>query len=377
MMGIRRVVYYLTHWEVWHWFAKYIIIGPAWVWFCIKARSPWFFTPSNPGIKFGGFLGETKSEIYNKLPPGSYPRSIYIDPKQSLPDIESAIVASGLRYPIAAKPDVGQMGLMFRKIESRMQLRQYHSVMTSKYIIQEFIDYPTEVSVFYYRMPGSQRGKISGFIRKELMEVIGDGTSTLKQLIENYPRAQFRLEELFSKHENKLNQVVLKYDRVVLSEALNLSRGGRLINLNHEIDDQLIDIFDKFSHQTNFLYGRYDIKCRSVEDLKQGKNFSILEFNGCGGEAHHVYSGYSFIRACWILIQHWNILYKISRQNQLNGVQPWSYNEGLEFIQNARKYFSDLKDLDTRFYFASENEKRISRTILPQIPATELQQHVA
>lgn len=374
---IRKAFYYLTHWETWHWFAKYIIIGPAWVWLCIKAKSFWFFTPSNPGITFGGFLGETKSEVYNKLPADSYPRSIYINPKQSLCEIEQEMERQGLTYPVAVKPNVGMMGLMFRKVESRQQLRQYHSVMKVDYIVQEFIEYPIEVSVFYYRMPGEKSGRISGFIRKELMEVVGDGSSTLKDLIYKYPRAQYRLRELFSKHEDKLNDVFKKGEHYILSEALNLSRGGRLVNLKQENDQRLLDLFDRFSHHTGFLYGRYDIKCRSVEDLKQGRNFSILEFNGCGGEAHHVYSGYSFLHACWILIQHWVVLYKISTKNKRNGFEPWAHNDGLEFMRKARKHFDELKCLDSRFYFAPEKEKRISKTILPGLATAELQQHVA
>ena len=58
---LRRALYYITHWESWHWFAKYILIAPAWAWFCLRARTLWFFTPSNPAITFGGFAGETKT----------------------------------------------------------------------------------------------------------------------------------------------------------------------------------------------------------------------------------------------------------------------------------------------------------------------------
>jgi hypothetical protein len=196
----------------------------------------------------------------------------------------------------------------------------------------------------------------------------------LKDLILKYPRAQYRLPELLGKHENRLKDVLKDGEHFILSEALNLSRGGRIVSLSHENDDRLLSVFDEFSHHTNFLYGRYDVKCHSVEDLKQGKNFSILEFNGCGGEAHHVYAGHSFLRACLILIQHWNILYKISNKNRLSGIEPWGHQQGLEFLRNARKHFDALKILDNSFCFVSEKEKRISRTILP---ATELQQHVA
>lgn len=241
------------------------------------------------------------------------------------------------------------MGFMFRKIESYRQLIQYHSAMNADYIIQEYIDYPLEVSVFYYRIPGENKGHISGFIRKEYMKVVGDGVSTLKDLILTYDRAQFRLDELFSKHQKRLDEIIPDGQAYVLSDALNLSRGGKLINLNHEIDDEMLRLFDGLSHYAGFYYGRYDIKCSSISNLKKGKDFSILEFNGCGGEAHHVYSGYSFFEACRILIDHWNIMYKISRKNHEMGVAPWSYSRGSTYMKAVRKHFDALRNLDLKF----------------------------
>jgi hypothetical protein len=37
-------------------------IAPVWGWYCLKVKSVWFFTPSNPTIAFGGFEGETKKK---------------------------------------------------------------------------------------------------------------------------------------------------------------------------------------------------------------------------------------------------------------------------------------------------------------------------
>src|SRR5687767_5201167 len=126
---LKKAIRYITHWEDWHWFAKYILISPAWAWFCWKARSLWFFTPANPTIIFGGFIGETKREIYDQLPPSSYPKSIYISPSISLTELQSLIASHQFSFPFVVKPDAGMMGLMFRKIESMEQLRQYHAVM--------------------------------------------------------------------------------------------------------------------------------------------------------------------------------------------------------------------------------------------------------
>jgi hypothetical protein len=350
---IKKAIRYIAHWEDWHWFAKYILISPAWLWICLKARSFWFFTPSNPSITFGGFIGETKQEIYKQLPSSRYPKSTYISPLISFQELESVVASHHFSFPLAVKPDIGMMGFMFRKIESMEQLRQYHGVMPVDYIVQDLVTYPVEVSVFYYRYPNEAKGHITGFLKKEYLEVAGDGKSTLRALILNCPRAQFRLKEMFSKHKSKLDTVIPAGERFQLSHALNLSRGGRLISLEHEKDEQLLKVFDDLSYYSkHFYYGRYDIRCASVGDLKQGKNFSILEYNGCGAEPHHVYgNGNSFFTACRILIEHWNILYKISTYNYKQGVARWSYLDGLRFTRKAKEHFKRLRELDSTFEF--------------------------
>ena len=352
---VRKAIYYITHWETWHWFAKYIVIGPVWLWLCLKARSFWFFTASNPTITFGGFTGESKSEIYKQLPLNTYPASICVSPSLSLTEISSRIDSAGLSFPLAVKPDIGMMGFMFRKVETLDQLRQYHEAMPADYLLQQWIEYPLEVSVFYYRHPGSRKGNITGFVKKEFMEVTGDGKSTLEELIKNYPRAQFRIKEMRSKHAGKLHEIIPCGERFCLSYALNLSRGGRLVSLEDEKDERLLKVFDDLSHYTGkFFYGRYDIKCSSIEDLKSGKNFSILEYNGSGAEAHHVYgNGNSFFKACRILIDHWIVLFNISAYNRRHGITPWTHNEGAEFTKNARRHFIKLRDLDSSFDFVT------------------------
>lgn len=342
----KATLYRLTRWETWDWRIKYILIAPAWFWFCLRARSPWFFTAANPTLTFGGFDGESKKEMYAQLPPGSYPKSFYASPRTSFTEVEK--LAETMGFPLAVKPEVGKMGLMFRRINTVGKLQEYHEKIQCRYIVQEFINYPLEVSVFYYRIPGEEKGNITGFIRKDFMEVTGDGHSTLWELILKYPRATFRLDEMKAKHKARLHQVLLPGERYCLSPALNLSRGGKLVSLEQEKDERLLKVFDHISHYTgNFYYGRYDIKCRSIEELKEGKNFSILEYNGSGAEPHHVYgNGYNLIQACAILISHWGMLYRISRKNHNNGINYWPLNRGWKFISHAAKKIKLLKELD-------------------------------
>jgi len=321
---------------------------PVWLWHCLRARSFWFFTPSNPTLTFGGFEGESKREMYEQLPLDTYPKSVYILQSMSWDHVFEILKQNRISFPFAAKPDIGMMGFMFRKMEKESDLKNYHEMIMADYIIQDYISFPLEVSVFYYRFPREEKGTITGFLKKEFLSITGDGISTLNDLIENYPRARFRLEEIKLKHREKLKVVIPKGEIYYLSYALNLSRGGKLVSLAHEIDEELLSVFDKLSHYTKqFYYGRYDIKCASVPDLKKGINFSILEYNGCGAEPHHAYgNGNTLFQAYAIFLHHWQILYKISRINRKIGVQPWKFNKGLQHLASAKKYFRRLKALE-------------------------------
>ncbi|MEJ7674322.1 MAG: hypothetical protein WKF59_16910 [Chitinophagaceae bacterium] len=99
--------------------------------------------------------------------------------------------------------------------------------------------------------------------------------------------------------------------------------------------------------QSTFITARYDIKCASVEDLKQGKNFSILEYNGSGAEPHHAYgNGNTLWQAHKIFLHHWKILYQISKYNHEHGIHYWDFKRGLKFQIAARKEYNLLKKID-------------------------------
>ena len=321
---------------------------PAWLWYCMRSRSFWFFTPSNPTLTFGGFEGESKKEMYDQLPPGTYPKTILIRHNISVEDALKTVCENNFAYPFAVKPDVGMMGFMFRTISNQEEFLQYHKLMPADYLVQEYVKYPLELSVFYYRFPNEKKGNITGFIKKEFLAVTGDGRSNLLQLISNYERVRFRIEEMKSKHKDKLCNIIPEGEVFYLSHALNLSRGGKLVSLAHEKDDRLLKVFDELSHYAgHFYYGRYDIKCTSIEDLKQGINFSILEYNGCGAEPHHIYgNGNTLFEAYRIVLHHWKVLYTISKYNERNGVGYWEFRKGYKFLKNAKKHFKQLKQLD-------------------------------
>ena len=153
------------------------------------------------------------------------------------------------------------------------------------------------------------------------------------------------------KHADDLQEIVPLNQRHYLTHAANLNRGANFINLEHLIDDQLLHIFDNLSHYAKFYYGRYDLKCASIDELKKG-NFTILEFNGSGEEPNHVYNaGYSLAQAQKEFLMHWKVLYEISAINHKKGIRYWPFEKGWRYLKEAKKYFKELEECDTKILF--------------------------
>src|SRR5258707_13338310 len=125
-MGIKKFFQVMTNCELWNFYVLYFPIGPVWFWYCLRSCSLWFFSSSNPTIKFGGFHGEGKKEMYDQLPPHLVPRTIYIMHDLPFEEVRRNIREAGFTYPFIVKPDVGMKGILFRKIDSEDQLHKYH-----------------------------------------------------------------------------------------------------------------------------------------------------------------------------------------------------------------------------------------------------------
>lgn len=341
----------LTHWESWHFHIKYIPILPVWLWYCLRSRSLWFFTASNPTLTFGGMDGEGKEEMYKQLPPGTYPKSIYISPGTEFKSVEKQVKDLDLNYPFAVKPDVGMSGYLFRKIKSPEELLIYHTNMPVKYLMQAFIDLPVEVSVFYYRMPDKKSGTVSGIAVKKIAEIIGDGKSSVKVLIEAHSHLRSNVGKMLSRHAEVLNIILPEGKKFPLSDATNRSQGGKIVGINFEPTVSFTKLFDDLSmYSGQLFYGRYDIKCTSVEELMLGKNFTILEYNGSGSGIQHVYgNGTDLFRAWKVILHHWKMLYKISKFNNDSGIRYWPFLKGWNFLRNAKQELKMLKKLDAEF----------------------------
>ncbi len=331
----------LFNWEYWPFNAVYGPIYFYWVWLMIRSRSVFFFNTSNPLISNGGFLMESKKEIYDLIPQQYYPATLLFKTGSNIDEVMKSIERKGMPFPVIAKPDIGMRGMLVQKIESEKELINYISNTKVDFLVQDYIEYENEVGLFYYRYPGAGKGNISGIVAKELLTLTGDGISTMEELLMKDQRFILQLPVLKETHADTLKIILKKDERHLLVPYGNHCRGSKFLDVSNLIDEALVNAIDSICKEIpEFYFGRMDIRYKSWEDLKEGKNFSIIELNGAGSEPTHIYDpGHSIFFAWKEIIRHWNILYRISRLNHQRKKIPYmAFSSGIRMLKENAAY---------------------------------------
>lgn len=313
----------LLNWEYWPSIAFYwpmIFYAP---WLMLRSRHPCFFSPANPGIYTGGFGMESKYETLHLIPEEYRPRSIFIEGGSSFEQVLPALAAAGISFPLIAKPDIGFRGFLVKRIETAEELQAYLRAYPVDFILQEFLKAEGEFGVFYYRMPGEPKGKVTSLTLKTFLSVTGNGRSTVSELIQAKPRALLQWERLQTSYAHLFDQVPGEGEVVPLGVIGNHSKGTRFINGGHFIDGQLTDTFDRIAQRIEgFSYGRFDVKCDSLEDLKVGRNLKIMELNGVCSEPTHMYDpeGCTYWGAVGEVVRYWTLIRRVGEAHHRQGV---------------------------------------------------------
>lgn len=336
----------LLHWEYW---PMTILLFPVlfyWLYFSLRARSGVFFSAANPGIDMGGLAGESKMEILKKFPSKLVPQTLVIDKDESLPSMIERVKEKKLAFPLIAKPDVGERGFKVEKVESWKALEAYSDSCPTDFLLQEYIDLPVELGILYYRFPGQKKGHISSVTIKEFLTVVGDGKSTVHQLILAYPRAKLQYKSLKETYPQLLDQVPDLGEKIQLVPIGNHARGATFLNGNSHIDSRLVSRFDElFSSLDGIYFGRLDLKCNSIDSIKRGEEFYILEFNGVKSEPTHIYHpGFSLWEAYRVMYRQWKVIYQISIANHKRGIP---YDPLLPTLRKLKAHQAYKKSLST------------------------------
>jgi len=327
----------ITNWEFWPPYVLYfpVLLSIIWRW---KTYRPSVFAAANPGIDLGGFIGESKRAILDKI--GSKDQvAVYrflpnlYSYNRKLQEVNEFVRDKSLNYPVVLKPDVGERGRGVHIIKSEEQLKKTLSKIHGDYLVQEYA-HGEEFGIFYYRFPDKKTGDIFSITEKRLLNLTADGKCTIEKLILEHPRAVCLAEQHFKVHSNKLYTVPEKGKKIKLVELGTHARGAIFYDGREYITEELLAQIEKIAQSIDgFYFGRFDIKVPSVKDLKQGKNIKIVELNGVSSEAAHIYQpGYSVFNAWKILGRQWHLAYQIGQKNVDHGYSCPSVKQLLQTI---------------------------------------------
>jgi hypothetical protein len=306
----------------------------------LKAKSFFFFSATNPSIENGGMFFESKWLIYQQIPAELFPKTILVNPTDNLEQINAAMQAASISFPIIVKPDRGERGWLVKKINNSIELKRYRDSMYITFLIQTYIELPVELSVFYYRHPSASMGTITSVTLKNLLTVTGNGVDSIRVLIGKKDRAFLQLDHLQKNADIDFNNVPEKNKVIPIVPYGNHALGAMFINYNHIISPQLVEIFDNISkHIDGFYFGRYDLRCTSIENLVMCKDISILELNGAGAEPAHIYDpSFSFWKAQRVLASHYKMMFDAAIENHKRGVPFMTYQAFKNVVQLEKKY---------------------------------------
>jgi len=322
----------LFHWEYWPFQIVYIPIYFLWAFYALKARTIFFFNASNPTMKNGGFVMDSKIEIYDLIPQKYYPKTKFVKEEIPFDDVISIFESSAIKAPFIVKPDIGLRGSAVKKIHTLDELEAYHKKANFDYLVQDLIPYENEVGIFYVRFPNEAHGRITGIVAKEFLIVEGDGFSTIEELLKTNPRYEFQLKALEKEYGSQLKTILAKGEKRNLVPYGNHARGAKFLDYSHLISPELTKVIDAMCLQiSEFYFGRMDVMYNTWEELEQGKNFAIVELNGAASEPTHIYDPKHSLFFAWKeLARHISYMYKISVANHQRGFPYLSHKAGME-----------------------------------------------
>jgi len=310
-------------------------------WLSLRHMGPTLLTNSNPSLPYSGLVGESKYQVLNTIEGGArehiapYVRCMRWGGEgglaRAVEDAKGTLEQAGIALPVVAKPDIGMRGAGVQLIKTDAELRAYIESFPSgaNFLLQALVNEEGEAGVFYVRYPGEEKGRIISLTLKYFPRVIGDGRKTLRQLIMADKRAGQLPHLYFARHRKRLDEVIPTGENIRLAFAGNHCRGTIFRNGNDHITDAMTAAFDKIAGAMGEFYvGRFDVRFGDFGSFQSGGGFKIIEVNGAGGEATHIWdSRTGLLEAYGTLTRQFNHLYRIGAANRKRGHKPTSLKE--------------------------------------------------
>jgi hypothetical protein len=331
----------------WLWIYAPVVI--KWLQLAWRYRCLTLPTVANPFIESGGFRGESKFTYVNQIASenqGWLARStkVYVPPHTArthlVERVERAMAGQGLSFPIILKPDIGACGYGVRLVSNARELSTYLESYPAEQslLVQEYVPWAGEAGVYYLRMPGETRGRIFSLGLRYYPHVVGDGRSTLAELIAADPRVSRRADLYLAAFKAHLGKVPKPGKIVRLAVVASLRVGALYRDGSCHITEALTERLDSIAQSMpEFYCGRFDVRFKSIERFESGKDFRIIEVNGVGAEAIHIWDPELTIGETYrVLFELHEILFEIAAANRARGFRPLNLREliGLQWKES-------------------------------------------
>jgi membrane protein DedA with SNARE-associated domain len=300
-------------WEFWPAWLAYLPLVPYLAWLMVRFRSVTLPLRANPGMKNGGLVGESKSESLAYLRAGAPEHVPLFVLADSVADVRWG------EYPVVLKPDVGERGNGVVIARSAAEVDAYFASHAGSIIVQRYVG-GEEFGLYYRRWPGAATGELISVTRKTFPEVVGDGTRTIGELVEDDERARRIAKAYRASCRRSFDEVPLAGERVPLVEIGSHCRGAIFLDGSALWTAALAAAVDRVAQaHPGFYLGRFDVRAASAEALRRGE-FQVLELNGVGAEPAHIYDpAVSIWSAYRTLAAHWRSAFAIGAKLRTRG----------------------------------------------------------
>ncbi len=318
------------HWEFWPGWLFYPPVVAHYLWLAIKYRGAMLPTAANPGIFSGGMVGESKMhtlrDLMNTSPEFTAEAELLAGSTaaERLASLREICARRDISYPFILKPDLGQRGSGVKLIRCESQAIDCLQQNCAALLVQRFAEGPHEVGIFYHRFPGEPRGRIFSIAEKIFPVVVGDGKSTVAELVWRDARARLVADKYLHRLGSRENMVLPAGETLKLVEAGNHAQGCIFRDGLHLGTPELAQRIDEISRRLDgFFIGRYDLRFASKADLRAGRNFQIVELNGAAAESASIYDARNSLWSAYrTLFQQWELVFAIGAENRRRGCAP-------------------------------------------------------
>lgn len=327
----KRSVSFFEFWPAW---AMYFPVGIQWLFLAAWYRSLTVPFLANPSLTLSGMVGVPKSELMSQAA-GLCKETILPWICYAADDRSSDIQATecirhaeqhGIEFPFVCKPDIGCRGIGVKLVKSVEQLSEIIQSYPrgAAFLCQKLASWEPEVGIFYVKNPTTQQAEITSLTFKQLPKVVGDGISTLGQLIQKDERAGLLAHLYHKRHEARWNDIPLRGEIISLVFSAAHSKGAVFRDARDHITPQLVQaVTDIMDGLPDFYYGRLDVKYADLESLKSGKTLQIVEINGASAESIHVWDrDAKFIETIRTLLWQYRTLFRIGAYHKKRGKNP-------------------------------------------------------